>query len=132
MSTPFIDREFPAPDVRPDASVLWEEARQGRLMLKKCLDCGQVHWYPRTLCPFCMGDTEWFAASGLGSVYTFSVSRRVGPTPFCIAYVTLAEGPSMMTNIVDCDLDAVRIGMPVRLVFKPAVNGQPVPLFAPV
>ena len=49
--------------------------------------------------------------------------------PYAIAYVTLAEGPTMMSNIVDCDLDAIRIGQRVRLVFKPAENGQPVPMF---
>ena len=38
----------------------------------------------------------------------------------------------MMTNIVDCDLDNIRIGQPVRLVFKPSDGGPPVPMFAPV
>jgi hypothetical protein len=37
----------------------------------------------------------------------------------------------MMTNIVDCDLDAIRIGQAVRLAFKPTDGGPPVPMFAP-
>ena len=45
--------------------------------------------------------------------------RRGVPTPYCLAYVTLDEGVSMITNIVDCDLDAIRIGQKVRVVFKP-------------
>ena len=44
---------------------------------------------------------------------------RRAPPPYAIAYVTLDEGPTMMTGIVDCDLDAIRIGQPVRVVFKP-------------
>ncbi|MGH7029585.1 MAG: Zn-ribbon domain-containing OB-fold protein, partial [Stellaceae bacterium] len=43
-----------------------------------------------------------------------------------------AEGPTMMTNIVDCDLDQIRIGQPVKLVFKASEAGPPVPMFTPV
>jgi uncharacterized OB-fold protein len=70
-------------------------------------------------------------ASGNGVIYTYSVMRRT-PTPYAIAYVTLAEGPTMMTNIVDCDLDQIRIGQTVRLVFKESDGGPPVPMFTPV
>ena len=56
--------------------------------------------------------------------------RRV-PVPYAIAYVTLAEGVTMLTNIVDCDLDKLRIGQDVRLVFKPTDGGPPVAMFAP-
>jgi uncharacterized OB-fold protein len=56
--------------------------------------------------------------------------RRV-PEPYAIAYVTLDEGPTMMTNVVDCELDAVRIGQRVRVVFKPSEGGPPVPMFTP-
>ena len=66
--------------------------------------------------------------SGKGAIYSFSVMRRA-ETPYVIAYVTLDEGTTMMTNIVDCDFDRVEIGQKVRLVFKPTVNGPPVPCF---
>jgi uncharacterized OB-fold protein len=56
--------------------------------------------------------------------------RRV-PAPFALAYVTLEEGVTMMTNIVDCDFDAIRIGQPVKVVFKPTEGGPPVPMFTP-
>jgi len=56
--------------------------------------------------------------------------RRV-PVPYALAYVTLDEGVTMMTNIVDCDLDSIRIGQRVRVVFKPTDGGPPVPMFAP-
>jgi len=51
--------------------------------------------------------------------------------PYVIAYVTLAEGPTMMSNIVDCDIDAVRVGQPVSVVFKETENGPPVAMFKP-
>ncbi|HEY2539743.1 MAG TPA: OB-fold domain-containing protein, partial [Stellaceae bacterium] len=93
---------------------------------------GKAHYYPRALCPFCFSDqTELQQASGNGVIYTYSVMRRT-PVPYAIGYVTLAEGPTIMTNIVDCDLDQIRIGQPVRLVFKPSDGGPPVPMFTPV
>jgi hypothetical protein len=54
--------------------------------------------------------------------------RRV-PEPYAIAYVTLEEGPTMLTNLVDCDFEAIRIGQAVRVVFKPSEGGPPVPVF---
>ena len=61
----------------------------------------------------------------------FSISRASGPIPYAIAYVTLDEGVSMMTNIVETDLDSIKIGQKVRLVFKPTDGGAPVPTFTP-
>jgi len=51
--------------------------------------------------------------------------------PYAIAYVTLDEGPTMMTNIVDCDLDSIRIGQKVKLTFVPSENGPKMPMFTP-
>ncbi len=108
----------------------WQAAREGRLLLKKCEDCGQVHYYPRPLCPFCMSaNTTWLEASGAGAIYSWSVERRANP-PYAIAFVTLPEGPTLLTNIVDCDLDALAIGQQVRLRFETREE-QPVPVFAP-
>jgi uncharacterized protein len=124
-------RKIPAPPVSPETQPFWEAAAAGRLLLKHCLACGQPHHYPRSICPFCGSErTEWRDASGRGTVYSYSVMRRA-PEPYAIAYVTLEEGVSMMTNIVDCDLDAIRIGQSVRVVFTPTDGGPPVPMFTP-
>jgi len=129
---PSEQRKIQAPQPNPETKVFWDAAAAGRLMIGKCTACGQVHYYPRAICPYCYSDkTELQPASGNGTVYTYSVMRRA-PIPYAIAYVTLQEGVSMMTNIVDCDLDKIRIGQAVRLVFKPSESGQPVPMFTPV
>ena len=110
----------------------FEAAKQGKLLLKKCSSCGQVHHFPRGVCPFCFSSkVDWVEAKGTGTIYSYSVSRRAGPTPYCIAYVTLDEGVTMMTNIVDCDLDTVRIGQKVKLTFKNSPNGTAIAMFAP-
>ena len=123
------ERQIVAPVPFPETVPYWEAAAQGKLLLKRCAACGTHHFYPRVICPFCFSDeTEWREASGTGTIYSFSVMRRA-EVPYVIAYVTLSEGPIMMSNIIDCNLDAIRIGQRVRLVFKPAENGQPVPMF---
>lgn len=125
------DRKIASPEPTVGSEAYWEGARNGKLLLRHCTSCNKVHHYPRALCPYCFSDKlDWREASGKGKVYTYSVMRRA-PEPYVIAYVTLDEGISMMTNIVDCDLDKVRIDQPVKVVFKPSDNGQPVPMFTP-
>ena len=124
-------RKITAPPINPETQPFWDATAQGKLLIKKCTACGEPHFYPRPHCPFCFSDkVEWQEASGRGTIYTYSVMRRA-PIPYAIAYVTLAEGPTMMTNIVDCDLDSIRIGQAVRLVFKTSEGGPPVPMFTP-
>jgi len=125
------EKKYPAPPVTAETQAFWDGAAAGRLMLKTCAACGERHHYPRSICPFCGSDrTEWREASGRGTIYSYSVMRRV-PSPYAIAYVTLEEGVAMLTNIVDCSLDAIRIGQKVRVVFKPTDGGPPVPMFMP-
>jgi len=124
-------RSIPAPPVSAETKPFWDAAAAGRLLLKRCEACGEPHYYPRAICPFCGSDrTTWLEASGGGAIYAYSVFRRA-PVPYAIAYVTLDEGPTMMTNIVDADLDALRIGQRVRVRFTPTEGGPPVPTFAP-
>ena len=128
----FPQRKLRGAPVAAGEQGYFDGAAEGRLLLRQCGACGKPHHYPRAICPFCMsGDLRWVQASGAGTVYTFSVTRRGVDIPYCIAYVTLDEGVTMMTNIVDCDLDTVRIGQRVRVVFKSADNGASVPLFTP-
>ena len=126
------ERTIPAPEPNPETKPFWDAAAEGKLLIKRCRACGEAHYYPRALCPHCFSaETAWQEAKGEGTIYSYSVVRRGAPVPYAIAYVTLAEGVTMMSNIVDCDLDAVRIGQKVRIVFKPSEGGPPVPMFTP-
>src|SRR5580693_4158146 len=122
-------RIFPPP-VTPETKPFWDAATNGKLLYGYCLACKEPHYYPRTLCPFCFSDkVEWREASGRATIYTYSIMRRSPTGPFVIAYVALEEGPSLLTNIVDSDLDKVKIGAATTVVFKPSEGGAPVPFF---
>ena len=125
-------RVFPAPGTNVENQPFWDAAAAGKFLVKHCAACGKTHYYPRALCPHCLSaDTQWRESAGQGTIYSYSVTRRAGPIPFGIAYVTLDEGPTMLTNIADCDLDAVKIGDKVQVVFKATDGGPPVPMFKP-
>jgi hypothetical protein len=124
-------RKITPPAVNAETKMFWDAAREGRFLVPFCSACGKPHWYPRAICPFCASDKiEWRNASGKGTIYTFSVMRRA-KDPYAIAHVTLAEGPTMLTNIVDCDFDKLKIGQPVTVVFQETENGPPAPMFKP-
>ena len=56
--------------------------------------------------------------------------RRVA-APYAIAYVTLDEGVTLMTNIVDCDFDRIAIGQEVEVTFRTTAGGHALPVFRP-
>jgi uncharacterized OB-fold protein len=119
------------PEPMPETQAFWDAAKEGRFLIRRCNACGKAHWYPRFLCPLCHStDTHWEEGSGKGRIYSFSVMRRADPV-FVMAYVTLEEGPTMMTNIVECDTDQLAIGQPVELVFQTSKGGMSVPCFKP-
>ncbi|MEJ8635654.1 MULTISPECIES: Zn-ribbon domain-containing OB-fold protein [Streptomyces] len=115
----------------------WEAAAEGRLLIRRCGDCGRAHHYPREFCPFCWSeDVVWERASGRATLYTWSVVHRNDLPPFgdrvpyTAAVVDLAEGPRMMTEVVGCPQELLRIGMPLRAAFR--ADGEiAVPVFRP-
>jgi uncharacterized protein len=122
-------RTLVSPGIGPDNEAFIAAAKEGRFMLRHCDDCGKTHWYPRAVCPHCLSSkTQWKPASGRGTVYSWSTMQRVDP-PYTLAYVTLAEGPTMLTNLVGAG--PYRIGMRVQVLFQPSDDGTPVPVFAP-
>ena len=124
-------RVIPSPPMSVENDAFWAAANEGKLMIPRCKDTGQFFWYPRNLSPFTLSNNvEMVEASGKGTIYTYSVMRRADPQ-YVIAYVTLEEGITMMTNIVDCDFDSVAVGQAVELDFYETENGQKVPVFKP-
>lgn len=131
----------PAPIVLPEAKPFWEATARGELMLPSCNACKTVIWYPRTFCPECAStEVSWFQASGKGTIYSFTVNRR-GQADlreyrdagvYVLAYVELEEGPRIITNIVDCDPDSVKIGQAVEVVFHDTGQGNALPRFRPI
>jgi uncharacterized protein len=129
----------PVPQMTDATRPYWQAARESRLSLPKCEACGDVFFPPKHICPTCRSDKiAWVPASGEGEILSFSAvymqpfEGYADEFPYVLAIVGLAEGPQMMTNIVDCDVDALRIGDRVNVCFEERGDGARIPQFRPV
>jgi uncharacterized protein len=127
----------PTPVVNTDTEEFWAATAEGKLLLRRCSSCGEAMWYPRPICPACHStETRWEEASGLGKIYSFTIIRRpagayAGVDPYVFAYVELAEGPRMLTNIVDCDPMTLEVDQEVEVVFHKTEDAMALPRFRP-
>jgi uncharacterized protein len=106
----------------------WDGARQGRLMVQRCSGCGRYLHPPTMICPHCgYEDLVWEAASGRGTVHSFTIARQSttrgfqSDLPYVVVLVALEEDPDVLvlTNLVgDVDLDALDVGDPVTVTFE--------------
>jgi uncharacterized protein len=126
----------PQPDVRGVGRKYWASGRNGKLEIPQCCSCDKVHWYPRLYCPHCGSDQlQWISCSGKGSIHTFTIVRQSAhkyfksKVPYVLAMVSLAEGPLIMSNIIDCKVEEVAIGFPVVMTFEDFGEFFSVPLF---
>jgi uncharacterized OB-fold protein len=61
-------------------------------------------------------------ANEKGIVYSYVIAHEAlrgwtGEVPYVVAIIELAEGPRMISNVVDTPFDRIKIGMPVTVFF---------------
>lgn len=86
----------------------WSALADGRLEFQRCLACGHK-WLPaRENCPGCLGsEHEWMTSNGRGTLISWVVYHKAyaphleACIPYNVAIVELAEGPRLITNIVE-------------------------------
>jgi uncharacterized OB-fold protein len=124
------------PALTPENRAFWTGGARGELRILRCTACRRWVHPPVASCPACAGRLAAEAASGRGTVFTFTVNhqpfRPEVPPPYVIAIVELAEQADLRlpTNVVNCAPDRVACGMTVRAVFER--HGEIfVPLFEP-
>ncbi|HWP58139.1 MAG TPA: Zn-ribbon domain-containing OB-fold protein [Candidatus Acidoferrales bacterium] len=132
----------PLPAITPEAKPFWDAAAEQKLVMQRCRDCNAWVWTPRPACNECGGEKiEWTPMSGKGEVYSFTVIRQIAgraaspafqnDIPYVVAWVDLEEGPRMITNVIGCAPDDVKIGMKVAVVFERAAKDLWLPKFRP-
>ncbi len=102
----------------------WDAARRHELVMPRCKNCDHMFFYPRSECPRCMSSNlDWAQVSGRGRLHSFTLVRQPAnpafreDVPYAYAMVQLAEGPRMISNVVECDVEALEIDMPLEAVF---------------
>ena len=130
------DSKKPLPHLDEENRWFFEACARHELVLQRCAACGALRYYPRALCPACLSSkTEYQRVSGRAVIYTFTVTyQNQSPgfrdeLPYVMAYVELAEGPRILTNIVRTDPQDLKIGMAVEVVFEDIDEGLAIPKF---
>jgi uncharacterized OB-fold protein len=127
----------PLPALDKDSEFFWKGGAGGRLLICRCEACGRYQHPPSPYCPGCgAGKVSPAAVSGRARVATYTVNYQTWvpglETPYVFAAVELVEQPELyvLTNIVDCPVEDVRIGLEVEVVFE--AHGEIyLPMFRP-
>ena len=124
VEQPFAENGRPIPRRTPTSAPYFDAAREGKLRLQECPRDG-FFFYPRSRCPKCLEDDwSWKDVSGRAEIYSYTIDRigldpaQRARVPYVVAIVELEEGPRLTTNIVDCEVDGVFVGMPVHATFE--------------
>ncbi len=117
-------KPMPRPENRSLTAPFWEAAKRHELTCQRCRQCASWIFYPREQCPTCFStDLEWAPVSGKGRVFAYTIVHQPAnaafepEVPYAYAIVQLDEGVRMPTNIVECELDSIKVDMPVSVVF---------------
>ena len=131
-----MESPLPQPVANADSLPYWNAARERRLVIRRCKDCGTLHFMPRYLCPACWSEKlEWVESKGTGSVHSFTVIRRASApafsprVPYVVALIDLDEGPRMMANVLGGDALSTKIGDRVKVTFEDRGDGALIPQF---
>jgi uncharacterized protein len=130
--------EKPIPIPTPETQPFWDHCDDEELWVQQCRTCGHHYFFPRPVCPTCSStNVDWVRVSGAATLYSYVINSRPAPgfeadAPYAIAVVELAEGPRMMTNIVEIANTPENLVLDMELQVRFEDRGShKVPVFAP-
>jgi uncharacterized OB-fold protein len=128
----------PLPQVTREMAPFFEGARHHQLVVQRCRSCGTHRFPARDLCSRCLSrEAEWAPVSGRGTVFSWAVMHQVyhpgfaAEVPYAVVVIELEEGARLVSNLVDCPVAAIEIGMPVEVVFEDVTPEVTLPKFRP-
>ena len=135
-----MGQDNPAPATRPLPLVtdlsrpFWEACKRRELLVQQCQECKTKYYPPSVACGKCLTtNVQWVKTSGKGRVKTYTVlHQQAGPgfsVPLVLAIIQMDDGYPMLSNIVDCDPNEVKIGDPVEVTFEDQSETIALPLF---
>jgi hypothetical protein len=117
-----------------DDEFFWNGVKEGRLLARRCAGCQRLAHPPSPMCPQC-GAVEWevLELSGRGSLHSWIFSRHPSEPDDAariVALVELDEGIRLVSNLCGIEVDAVKNGMRLEVVFA-EIDGVALPQFRP-
>lgn len=130
------DAPRPLPQPTPTSVGFWEAAQRRELVIQRCTRCRAWRHYPQAMCPGCQSlDWEWAAVSGRGVIHSYTVAHQAfhahwaDKVPYVVATIELEEGVRVVDDMLDLDPAAVKIGLPVEVVFQDLSDEITLPKF---
>ena len=138
MTAPSDKPAKPLPQISPDMAPFFEAAHRRELVVQECTRCHARRFPARAICSRCLGrEASWVPVSGRGAVFSFAVMHQAvhpgfaADVPYPVVVIELEEGVRLLSNLVDCPLAEVRIGLPVEVVFEDVTAEVTLPKFRP-
>lgn len=129
-------REGTVPILRGEERLVFEHARKHELVFQRCGSCGAVVWYPRVVCPQCMGTSLAVVCStGRGHIHSFTTLFRAGAeeraadVPYTVVLVDLDEGARVIGDLSGVAPEEVRVGLRVTVTFVEVAENVNLPAF---
>jgi uncharacterized OB-fold protein len=124
------------PDITPEMAPFFAAARRRELVVQRCRGCGAHRFPARDICSRCLArEASWERVSGRGTVFSFAIMHQAYhpafEVPYAVVVVELEEGVRMLSNVVDCPLSELAIGLPVEVVFEELTAEVTLPKFRP-
>lgn len=108
-----------------DSKPYWDGLKERRLLLQQCGNCGLVRHYPRPMCAACHSlEVRWIESSRQGRLHSWTevhhpfVPALRDEIPYVMATVELEEGVRLQCQMLDAEAAALRLDLPVEIVFR--------------
>jgi len=128
----------PLPLPNNEDKEFWAASKRHESVCQRCKDCGAWLWHPLVQCPQCYSFALGYEKiSGRGKIYSYSIVKfNPSPiwqdaVPYVLATVEMEEGIRMKFHLTNCDIEDVKIGMPVKITFQDVASDWTLPQFEP-
>lgn len=134
----YLPNDVPIPEPDIWERTFWDFCRERRLRFQACKACGRVRHPPMPYCPSCRSrDETWVEAGDDAALFTYTIVHHANhpalehAVPYNVAVVVFPslQFVRLVSNIVDCGNEDLRIGMPLTLVWEEPKPGAVLPRF---
>jgi uncharacterized OB-fold protein len=131
----------PLPQITELTRPFWSAAKDGKLVVQKCRDCGTLDFFPKPWCIECGHRAlEWIEVKPEGNIYSYTVAHTVmmnypgwkEDLPVVLCIIELDDGPRMYAQLTNFNPEEVHIGMRVQAHFEDISEEAGIPKFRPL
>ena len=128
---------IPLPQPTMVSRPFWDGCQRGELLFQRCDACGGATWSPALMCCHCFStDLRWEQSKGEGEVYSWTVVWRPQTPQFTVPYAAVImrmdEGYDFLSNMIECEPDAIEVGMRAKVAFHKLTDDITLPYFVPL